>query len=350
MAKNAYLVITDWHRWYKNLRSRFNYVSEIDFVYSKILDVATKYKIAGYSVKFLFLGDLFHNGYSDTFTAVRDNNLFIKLQDDFGDIYTVVGNHELSYYSNNPFYTLMKEMSSEKLEGIVNKVWTPVGVKSVIRVVDQLNDGDVHFYFNHYSTPVSIPESSGVNIGLFHSDIVSPQVKQKAEEKLGIHVYTPVMDVEGSGILNGYNYCFMGHMHQMYGTYLTSNGTYLCYLGSLGRTNIAEVDDNFLERDIPVICVENGKLSSVDNNKFNLPSRAECVNEELVNMFSEAYEEQKERAAVREYVPTGDDPVQNVIAALGNDVVAVDIVHALMYTDIDEHGIRIFREVESCGN
>lgn len=87
-----------------------------------------------------------------------------------GEIYTVLGNHELTYYKANPFYALINKMESEAVQKIINKVWTPLGLSNTIRVVDKLEDGNVDFYFNHNSTAV---QSVSVNddkvaIGLFH--------------------------------------------------------------------------------------------------------------------------------------------------------------------------------------
>ena len=346
MAKNVYLVITDLHWYYKNLRSHFDYVAENMYVLKKIEEIALRYKQNGYSVKFLTLGDLFHQGYSDTFSAVRDNNVFIKLHDEFGEIYSVVGNHELSYYRNNPFYTLVKDIKSKKLQGIINKVWQPVGVKSVIDVVDRLDDGNVHFYFNHNSTPITTPDTDGVNIGLFHTDLISDQIKKRAEAVLGSEIFGNTLDVEGSGVFSGYKYCFLGHMHQVYGTFLTDSGTYLCYLGSLGRTNVKEVNDNFLERDIPAILVSDGELEKVESNKFDLMSRADCINESLVEIYEEQYEQIKEKQIIKSYCPVGDDPIQNVKASLGSNVLAVSIFSELLRDNVDYEGVRILREAK----
>lgn len=346
--KNAYLIVSDLHRFYKNLRSRVDYQAEIDYVWNYLLSLIDKYSVDR-EVSVIFLGDLFHRGYPDSFSAVNDNNLFRELRSKCSGIYSVLGNHETSYYKDNPFYTLVNSIDSEKVSRIRNKVCEPVGVSNVINVIDELTDGEVTFYFNHYGTPVSTPRSDGVSIGLFHQDIVSQTVVTQAEKIFGTSVYAKVSDVEGNGILNGYKYSFFGHMHQMFGMYALDNGNILYYLGSLGRTNIAEVNDEYLVRDIPVVLVDDGVLTGIQKNIFNLPNREQCVNEEAVLNNKEDYENRKQVLEARSYSFNGDNPMEELLARLAGDAMAIQIASELTRSPIDSIGSQLFREVDSYG-
>lgn len=103
MGRNAYLIVTDLHFSYKNLRNRYDYRAEVLDACKFIINLAADYKRKGYTITLLLLGDVFHRSYSDVFNACTDNNFFYMWANTFGEIYSVIGNHELSYYSSNPF-------------------------------------------------------------------------------------------------------------------------------------------------------------------------------------------------------------------------------------------------------
>lgn len=346
--KNAYLIVTDLHMFYKNLRNRVDYGGEISFAWDKIMEIVAKYE-KNYCVTVLFLGDLFHRGYQDTFSAIVGNNMFQHLHKRVNGVYTVLGNHEVSYYKDNPFYTLVKTIDSERVRSARLKVCKPVGLQNTVNVVDELSDGEVTFYFNHYGTGIAAPKDGGVNIGLFHQDIVSRTVIAQAEDTFGTQVYAQETDVEGKGLLRGYNYSFLGHMHQMFGMYGLDDGGILYYLGSLGRTNTVEVNDDFLTRDIPVVLVNDGKFAGIEKNEFRLPGREACVKEDGVQDSKLSYEEQKMLKAARSYVFNGDNPIEELMARLNDNVLATQITKELIKSPVDSIGFQLFGEVDKYG-
>lgn len=184
MAKNVYMIVTDLHFGNIAASSRLNYRKEVEFVKCKLLETAIKYRSNGCTVKMLLLGDIFHGSYRDVTDALVDFSFFTMWREKIGEIYTVLGNHELTYYKANPFYALINKMESEAVQKIINKVWTPLGLSNTIRVVDKLEDGNVDFYFNHSSTAV---QSVSVNddkvaIGLFHQDLIDPANRRRNEK------------------------------------------------------------------------------------------------------------------------------------------------------------------------
>lgn len=345
MAKNAYLIASDLHLSYKNLRSRIDYRKETDVACNKLKEIAASYKEKGYNIILLLLGDVFHRSYNDVFNACNDNNFFYMWANTFGKIYSVIGNHELTYYSSNPFYTLISEIKSEKVHGIISRVWQPVGSAGVIDVIDRLDDGDTTFYFNHYGTQITVPSGSKHSIGLFHQDLVSQELLNLASKQLSTQVYGNTIDVEGSGIFDAYNYAFLGHMHTVYGTFRTDAGTILCYLASLGRTNITEVNDNFLERNIPVVCVEDGSLAGVFDNKFLLPAYKDCVKVSEVVKHQEEAALQKEKTAIKRAASFNDDPVQNVIANLSGNALASKLFKELLEQPESSYGKELHNKI-----
>lgn len=346
MAKNAYLIVTDLHVCHKSLTNRLDYRAEIAFVNMELIKTARKYRVLGYKVTLLLLGDVYHNSYQSVFNAITDSNFFVMWKKSIGDIYSVVGNHELSYYDSNPFYTLVTEIESDKLKSVTDKVWAPIGTMSTIKVLDRLDDGEVHFHFNHYSTNISqVKEVEGINIGLFHQEIVCDSIITAMEAALQGKVFAKTTAFDNTDILDGYRYCFFGHMHKVYGTWLNEHGTYLCYLASLGRTNETEVSDNFLDRNLPVVLVDDGKLLGVEENKITLQARKECVNETYVEKAKATYNTVKQKNEFKKYTPLGDDPVQNLKSLFSTQPKCLRIFEGLLQDSVEPLGEAI---IEKC--
>lgn len=345
MAKNVWLIVSDLHLYYKNLSSRIDYVGEMRDVRRELIEIASQYKRQGYRVNLLLLGDVFHRSYSNTFISSYDNNFFVMWDRVFGECYSVIGNHELHYYSANPFFTLVKSIDSKKVTGIKSDVWSPQGLLPTIKVVDRLEDGEVVFHFNHYGTRVSEPEEGKINVGLFHQDVYNDKIIQIAEEEAG-RIWKSEHPVS-LDCTKGYKYCFFGHMHKLYGIFKTEDDGYLYYLASLGRTNSSEVIDTGTERCIPAVVVEDGKLIRVDENKIELPDRDVCLREEVVEDSKEKYELQKLRTEARSYSPLDDDPVEGMRCYFSNDQIALEVIDGLLENPIDELGESIRRRFNS---
>lgn len=347
MAKNAYLVITDLHFGNLVTTTRVNYRDENFDVMKKLLNIAVKYRQRGYVVTALLLGDVFHNSYKDVTEALLDKDFFNLWKLKIGDIYTVMGNHEFTYYRANPFYTAIASIESERVNRVSNKIWTPVGTMNVFRVVDELKDGEVTFYFNHYNTGVQQPHGD-VNIGLFHQELLDPQIANEVRFSSNKLNWTKKTELENSGILSGYRYCFLGHMHTVYGVWKAGD-TYLQYLASLGRTNETEVGNNFLERNVPAVIVEDGKFIAVEDNFITLLPREDCIVEEVITRNHEKYEEQKEVKVLRNYIPYGDDPMENIEKIFREDAGILEIIHDLSVSEEDSRIRNIKRKMRALG-
>ena len=124
--------------------------------------------------------------------------------------------------------------------------------------------------------------------------------------------------------LEGYDYCFMGHMHKVYGMWdwtseFSGRVTHLQYLASLGRPNRTDVDNRFLERDVPAVIVTDGKLETIEHNLFRLPSEEECIKSDVVELQKAQYERVKVHRNIQGYNPTEDEPVVNILANCPSD-------------------------------
>lgn len=313
---NAYLIVTDIHDHYRNTSNRIDYLREIDFVKEKIVSFGLSYQKKCDNVYIILLGDVFKGSFNEPDAAVAINNFWFILSLQFQKIYCVLGNHETSYYTSNPFFTLINSIESSKVKGILNRNWAPKGLRNIFNVVDYVEDGEVLFHFNHYGTPISRAVDDKVNIALYHQDIVNKEILDLMQVNYKTNIYQKqFVNFDNTDIFDGFDYNFFGHNHKIYGTFECSTRkgkTILCYLASLGRPNVTEVNNNFLERNIPAVIVQDGKLSCIEDNKFNLMCREECVKEEVVEIQQQTYQHVKERKLIRNYVPGEDDPVLNV--------------------------------------
>ena len=98
MSKNVYLIIPDVHLGNISSANRINYRAEMEYVQGEMLKIAAKYKSEGYAIKTLFLGDIFHNSYKSVTEALIDYSFLQAWRNKVGECFSVIGNHELTYY------------------------------------------------------------------------------------------------------------------------------------------------------------------------------------------------------------------------------------------------------------
>lgn len=350
MGKNAYLIISDLHDYYKNIDNRFDYPGEIAKVKEYILELGAAYRSKGYNPVAILLGDVNHRSYQNVNSAILNNNYWIAANEVFTKIYSVLGNHEITYYSSNPFFTLVSDIDSVKLQTLQNKTWQPIGLFNVINVVDYVNDGEVVFHFNHYGCPVTIPEKGKYNIGLFHTEFVFSEIAKASEDSYNMNAYVSnAVSAQGNELLETYDLCFFAHHHKIYGCWdVTTDTQHHCmvyHLGSLGRPNVTEVNNNFLERNIPVVLVEDGRFVTVEDNKFMLPAREICVREDIVAINRENYERTKELQIAKDYKPIKDNPVENIRDFCSSDAYLTQLFEDLIKYDRDRLSVELEKEV-----
>lgn len=323
--KEVFLIITDLHITAKEKSNRKFYVKEVNDNLRKILQIGNKYLNEGYEVSLIFLGDIADRSYSEIIPAIQLNNMFTVYNMLFKKCYTVLGNHEFSFYSDNPTWTLFSSVKSDNVNNCINKNWKPLGMLNLLEVVDTVEVGNIVFNFMHHPTPIIKPKEGKINIGLFHKDLVPASIVRDMEANKGLDIWSNnLIDFENTTMLDGYNYCFFGHVHKMYGKFRYVNDktnwtSILYYLGSLGRPNQTEVQDNFLERNIPAVIIEDNKFSKIEDNLFNLRSREESVIEQIVIDNKKSYDKRKERKELLNYEPISDNPIDNINNAIASD-------------------------------
>ena len=344
MGMCAYLIISDCHISAGKKENRVDWLNEIQVVLKEIESTIARYRGRG-SVKLLFLGDVYDRSYSSVSHGIQDYSRMVVFRMMVDDVFVTLGNHEISYYTNNPFYSLIHTIESKKVQS--HGIYQPIGLWNAVRIVDRLEDGDVVFHFNHYDTPISTPEKGKINIGLFHQEIVSPEILNKMEMDLGRIYAGRITDFSALTPVSGYQWCFFGHLHKVYGKWVyeyRGDECQLWYLGSLTRPNVSEVSDVFLERNIPAVLVEDGKFVGTEDNFFSLPSRKESVKEDVVKKQQQVYNDKKERAILRK-TEGKEDPMQAIRSAVADKAVLASIVEGLENGPIDPLGTDLKKEV-----
>lgn len=333
--KNAYVIITDTHFTYKNKPNRHNYLFETDYVKEKIDSIGRDYLSRGYNPILISLGDVYDNSFKDVNKAMEEQDeMYNRKKNIFKKMFSVLGNHDLHFPKDNPFWTLVSE-ESVNVNNMPSTKFKPRGKVGIIDVVDRLVDGDVVFNFNHYSAKILEPVEGKINIGLFHQDIVcSPAIRSAIDKGLNPYQSKAIM-LDDKDVLVGYNYSFFGHFHKYYGIWEIDGGRFIYYLGSLVRPNHEEVSDNFLERNIPVILVEDGEFKGVEHNLFNLPSRSISVIDVIVKDQQEKRKKTKERKILLENKILNESLIDS-IKMVFNDVLYDDMIDSMIRKEEDE--------------
>ena len=108
----------------------------------------------------------------------------------------------------------------------------------------------------------------------------------------------------------------------------------------------SEVQDNFLERNIPAVLVEDGHFIQVEDNKFKLLPRRQCIREEIVVENREKREEIKEIKKLKDYKASSDDPIQNVFEQISLNAEVTKILLDLQSSNIDYIGEKLQKEID----
>lgn len=335
--KKVFLIVSDLHLSGSEKKNRVSYEKEIQFVFKKIVSLVEDYKAKGCSVNIIFLGDIFDRSYKSPQRLGVDSSFFTLLYGMCDCLYTVVGNHELTFYVNNPFWTLVNSVNSNRvMESKYNT--QPLGYTDILNIVDTLEIGDTVFHFNHYGCMDSEPYMGKKNIALYHKSVYNKQLLEDARQK-GLDVnYADNIAHQDTATLLRYDYAFLGHMHWFYGTW-KDECTYIYGLGSLGRPAISEVADNFLERNIPAIVLEEDKFSNVEDNIFNLPRYEETIVAEVVTNQHEKYEISKLITEAKTYQSCIDDPISSIQTFLVDQPRTLSVFNSLVGSTFNVNSI-----------
>lgn len=340
---NFVRIIPEEHRWDKNFETRVDYVEECKSYASRVLTMLEKQKELldpeQDKLIVIYMGDINHREFSTLDAFLYWLQYFIRLNEICdGNVYSVMGNHEVTYARNNLFWMLADIQSPWVLENTkhVNKFNL---LAPLIKVVDDLVLDDTMFLMGHYNRDMSsysdktIPPDIKNVILLSHNQILNSTIATHFKENCNrdmIPQHIRYESLEKTGILprtSRLRHVYVGHMHKAYGKFeyesIVEGTEYkltLDYLASIGRTNVQEIADDFCERNIPNIQVAPNYLDC-DSSKFMLVSRGVVVDEKIVAQRRETYSSQKEIRELRRSNFDVKDPVTTIREKLRNNTV-----------------------------
>lgn len=275
------LVIPEPHISCTNINGRQDYVGEIKNYMNEVLTaVIDETDITNV----MFVGDIFNKGFKDIdeymYWVDWFNNLNNILTSRNGKVYSVVGNHELSFSRNNPFWRLtsLEDNGFKTNFNWSNKAVQPKGNKSIISVCDVVDVSDkVTVFLCHYEAiqycknvveeHIKQYGGSKQRICLCHNSIISSTIANVLKKNYGrdpLTHYIKHENIESLDFFHLFDVVYNGHMHKAFSNFTLTNEengkeTRLFYLGSLGRTNSEEVNDADLVRMIPWFNNETGE-------------------------------------------------------------------------------------------
>lgn len=331
---SKFIIIQDTHFWHKNIRGRRSYIKECAHNLNLIREVIDKVKECakeGTKIYLIFLGDVFHrsidsppsyNAWVQTITALRSK---------LNGIYTVVGNHEMTYAVDNPFWGLINEVRSPTIRNLGLK---HTGALGVITLVDHIDVYNTRIHFNHYGTQI-YNISNENNVLMAHDywstkEIINSLAIDLNDES--IKKYSQGNQIQENCVLRFFDQCFFGHNHMLKGLFDIHwddeiyGKTTLHYLSSLGLTNRREVVGTETTRTIPVLSVDKEGTSVEEFTVELLHMNEEVLDKEEVSKSKKKYKRQKTlNNLIRKYVFEGEDPVEVLRNEIINDKMALDV-------------------------
>ena len=313
MGKHGFMVIPDPHIWDKNIAGRKNYVEECWETFDSIYAIIKKNEFV---TDVIIAGDLFHREFAKLDHVKPWMNYFQKLKvlvnSRGGQLYSVIGNHEYTYYKDNPFWLM---------QGLLIK--TPHTIMC----------NGVKFYLDSYPSQKADREFVNrvtADICITHTEVIDASVHAEIESNWKKPMYISKRPV-------GYDrfdvkYLFCGHLHMALGQYvyvddedLDGKQTRIQYLGSLGRTNVMEISNKFLERLLPVVCVDEKGEISIKQLSVYLREYESTVIPVEVEAARKQREARKEYLASKQ-IELVDNPFEKLKEKYGNIPMAQEIL------------------------
>lgn len=299
---NKYLIVPDLHIWYKNITCRKDYLGEIEealnAIYMFIENDSTINNV-------ILSGDIYHRGFNDLDSSRPIKKYWSELKHLLnsrkGELYAVIGNHEFSFSRNNPFW-LQDDVLFKTPEDIV--------------------DNGIHFYLESYHSKKSIREFRNnviADICVTHNEVLPPEMADYVRKESGRRIYTSKKCAGFSRY--DVKALFVGHMHQIVDTFMVNDegkNFEVQYLGSIGRTSVEEVSNDFRYRSLPIVEVGIDKDGNKGEGLFNITQMPlelreyhETVISEQVEKNRKIRDNQKEIRELKLQRVT-DDPVEEI--------------------------------------
>ena len=315
------VIIPEQHLYYKPIVTVPEMIKDNQNIINNILDLL---KILN-NPTVIFIGDIVHQGIKNTEDSYFIHDFF-RLVYHFtnGKVYSVVGNHEISYRKNNPFWGVA-DIKSDYVNNIIRHSYNVE--QPLLTVVDDMIIGDMQYSFGHYGRKYSYcykPDDNAKYVTLLsHNSLLTKEISDYMHDK-NIDLkeqYVNIMDLRNLGSIPNtplLKFVYVGHMHLAHGIFeveenindVPYNFT-LHYLASLGRTSHLEYT-NDLERNIPIHAIRNGKFVDEKFHKIILPPRELSVDERVVLENKESYDRLRQHRKLKKINTTTVDLIKDI--------------------------------------
>ena len=305
----------------------------------------------------IFPGDIFHRGFVSISAMTRVLSLFMemnRLTDNH--VYSCVGNHELSYRVNNPFWMMAKdntgrypEMHGLEAYGIISPG---------IQIVDNLTVGPLDFIFGHYEREDFEISTDKDCVLITHNSVLEPVIdeavnKMHVTESVAEYMrIVPLLSSRALPITDRLKYVFVGHMHTYHSSFDVTeevDGTTLSfllqYLGSLGRTSISEINEHDLDRTVPIFTITD---TSYSYNPFTitlLPGE-EIIRKNVVQSNKEKYDAEKAIRELKEANVFGETPLECIERQLQPTPEMLTLFSRIYHNNIESEIQDLIKEAE----
>lgn len=297
------LIIPDLHDWFKNINSIKSMIEDLAKYKQEILEYCKTLK----NPVVIFAGDIFHREVKMTDDAYNLQQFYGELNSICKKrVFSVVGNHELSYQANNLFWNIAM---------VVSDIFPPKDSRTpLLYVTDELLIGSSLFHFGHYSRigytseikDKTVEDEFLITHNALLTSEISQALKEDSEEFSDKYLHgLGLFDTGAIPASDKLRAIFVGHMHLAHNTYqikeTVGNINYdfiLQYMASIGRTNAAEFTDDLI-RELPTVHIRDGKFQNITNYKLELVAREFAVNEMVVQKNKESYKRQQRNNEIR---------------------------------------------------
>lgn len=350
-------IIPEPHIWDKSFKSRINYPDEILDYFDELIHTMSTYD--GEKI-IIFPGDVFHRSFTSVDNMTKVLNLFCelnKLTD--GNVYSVVGNHELSYPKCNPFWMLCEDSTNRftEFKGLPAYNSFAQGIK----VRDSLAIGNLLFVFGHYGlTDFKFELRDNQDCVLItHNTIIEDDIRAVITNKYNRELFldfsagaSKLRSSKTIPLTPQLKYVFIGHMHTAYSDFLVEESIeevpmkfYLRYLGSMGRTSITEVNDNDLIRTIPCFAVGDNSYTYIPF-EINLKPYSSVVKQQIVEENRSRYASQKALKFLKSTEAFGITPVDAIRRGLSEYPKCMSLFEEFVGNCLDADIIKLIGEAD----
>lgn len=295
------LFIPETHLRDTNIRSRKDYVTEMKDIHACVKHIIKETK-PDYTI---YMGEIFDRGLKYAQEILYWFTEFLEISN-YTTTVATKGNHEDSFYKNNPFWFMAKS-------SVPN---LPINGVGIFKVVPNLILDDVVVTFHHHGVPPNYIKGKR-NIGVMHTDIMTKAIRDQISfDKF----YVKDIKSPTQKLFPEYDIVFNGHMHgicQMLNIQRTgSDPLLLVYTSSLGRTSSTEVDNDFLNRFLYLIDITGSDIS-IEPILLTLPCYEDVTDSTAIARNRLVYQNQKQRKSIQQMIKTQDNIDINEL--FGND-------------------------------